>query len=116
MGTLSVPKKASRAVTTAVLWQACAEGYSGKFGVVATGCQVGSGRLRIAVHVGSRNCLVGPPEPVVVFGVEAGDQGVAAGDVRHCKHARGLDEVETMVGGEAEQAVVPHPEVVVGPE
>ena len=74
------------------------------------------GGLRIAVRVGSRNCLVGAPEPVVVFGVEAGDQGVAAGDVRHCKHARGLDEVETTVGGEAEQAVVPHPEVVVGPE
>jgi hypothetical protein len=30
---LSVPKKASSASTTAVLWQACAEGYSGKFGV-----------------------------------------------------------------------------------
>jgi hypothetical protein len=41
-GTLSVPKKASRAVTTAVLWQACAEGYSGKFGVVASGVQLGS--------------------------------------------------------------------------
>ncbi len=35
--TLSVPKNASRASTTAVLWQACADGYSGKFGVVRSG-------------------------------------------------------------------------------
>ena len=40
--TLSVPKNASSARTTAVLWQACAEGYSGKFGVALSGCQVGS--------------------------------------------------------------------------
>src|SRR5215510_4042465 len=38
-GTLSVPKNASRAATTAVLWQACADGYSGKFGVAPSGCQ-----------------------------------------------------------------------------
>jgi len=96
--TLSVPKKASRAVTTAVLWQG------------------GGGGVGVAVGIGCGDCLVGPPEPVVVFGVEAGDHGVAARDVRHCQHARGLDEVETAVGGETEQAVVPHPEVVVGPE
>ena len=40
--TSSVPKNASRAATTALLWQACAEGYSGKFGVAASGCQLGS--------------------------------------------------------------------------
>jgi hypothetical protein len=34
--TLSVPKKASNASTTAVLWHACADGYSGKFGVCST--------------------------------------------------------------------------------
>ena len=44
-GTLSVPKNASRALTTAVLWQACAEGYSGKFGVVPSGVQPGSGTV-----------------------------------------------------------------------
>jgi hypothetical protein len=41
-GILSRPKNASSAATTAVLWQACAEGYSGKFGVAASGCQLGS--------------------------------------------------------------------------
>ena len=40
--TLSVPKKASNASTTAVLWLACADGYSGKFGVAPSGCQLGS--------------------------------------------------------------------------
>ena len=44
-GTLSVPKKASRASTTAVLWQACADGYSGKFGVAPSGRQLGSGTV-----------------------------------------------------------------------
>jgi len=33
-----VPKNACRAVTTAVLWHECAEGYSGWFGVGASGC------------------------------------------------------------------------------
>lgn len=41
-----VPKNASSAATTAVLWQACADGYSGKFGVVVTGCQAGSATVR----------------------------------------------------------------------
>ena len=40
--TLSVPKKARSALVTAPLWQAWAEGYSGKFGVAPSGFQVGS--------------------------------------------------------------------------
>ena len=40
--TLSVPKKERSALVTAPLWQAWAEGYSGKFGVAPSGCQVGS--------------------------------------------------------------------------
>jgi len=38
--TLSPPKKPSSASTTAVLWHACADGYSGKFGVAPSGCHV----------------------------------------------------------------------------
>ena len=41
-GTLSVPKNALSACATPVLWQACADGYSGKFGVGRSGSQVGS--------------------------------------------------------------------------
>ena len=73
-------------------------------------------RRRVAVGVCLRDCLVGAPEPVVVLGVEAGDHRVAAGDVRHRQHPRSLDEVEPVGGGKPKQAVVPHPDVVVGPE
>ena len=73
-------------------------------------------RLRVAVGVGQRDRLVGTPEPVVVLGVEAGDHRVPAGDVRHRQHPGGLHEAEAAVAREAEQAVVPLPDVVVGPE
>jgi hypothetical protein len=52
----------------------------------------------------------------VVFRVEAGDHRVAARDVRHRQHACGLHEVEPTRDGEAEHAVVPLSDVVVGPE
>src|SRR4029453_4794431 len=105
-GILSVPKNASRALTTAVLWQAGAAGDSGKFGGVARGAPLGRGvlgegrgpaergparvgrRLRVTVGVRQRNRLVGPPEPVVVLGVEAGDHPIAPGHVGHRQHPR----------------------------
>jgi len=52
----------------------------------------------------------------MVLGIEAGDHRVAAADVRHRQHARRLNEVEPAVGGEAEQALVPLTQVMVGPE
>src|SRR5262245_46138395 len=73
-------------------------------------------RLRVAVGVCERDRLVRPPEPVVVLGVEAGNHCVAAGDVCDRQHPSGLYEVEPPGGGEAEHAVVPLPQVVVGPE
>jgi hypothetical protein len=36
----------------------------------------------------------------VILGVEAGDHRVAAGDVRHRQHPRGLNEVEAAVDRE----------------
>lgn len=39
-GSLSVPKNAWSASAIASLWQACADGYSGKLGVVRSGQQV----------------------------------------------------------------------------
>jgi hypothetical protein len=53
---------------------------------------------------------------VVVLGVEAGDHRIAPGHVGHRQHPRRLGEVEPARDGEAEHAVVPLPEVMVGPE
>jgi hypothetical protein len=52
----------------------------------------------------------------VVLRVEARDHRVAARDARHVQHPRCLEEVEAARRGEVEQAVVPLPDVVVGPE
>jgi hypothetical protein len=52
----------------------------------------------------------------VVLGIEAGDHRIAGADMRHRQHARRLDRVEPSLGGEAEQALVPLPQIVVGPK
>ena len=105
------------AVANAELWKACAAGYSGWFGVVRSGAQVGSGSVFGFPSV-SANWIARyrTPEPVVILGFEARDHGIGPGNVRHCQHARCLHKVEPVVGGDAEQAVVPHPKVVIGPE
>ncbi len=105
--TLSVWKNARSARVTAPLWQACADGYSGKFGVGRSGCQVGSS---------CRERLIRTPEPVVELRVEACDHRVAAGDVRHSEHPGRLELGEPARGCQPEHAVVPLPEVVIGPE
>jgi hypothetical protein len=48
---LSVPKKAVSAATTAVLWQACADGYSWKFGVAASGFQITRAGVQVEVDL-----------------------------------------------------------------
>ena len=96
--TLSVPKNAGSASPLPVLWKACAEGYSGKFGVVRSGSPGGIGlSVWVAVRVCPWDRPVGTPEPIVVLGLEAGDHGVAPGDMRHRQHPRRLHEVESVV-------------------
>ena len=52
----------------------------------------------------------------MVLGLEAGDHRVAPRDVRHRQHPGRLHEVEPAGGSEAEHAIVPLPDVVVGPK
>ena len=71
---------------------------------------------RIPVGVGPRDGGGRPPEHVVVLGVEAGDHRVAAADVGHRQHPRRPDQVEPPVGGQAQHALVPLTQVMIGPE
>src|ERR1700694_3738394 len=68
-GMSSPPSTALTTAATLPLWMQCEHGYSGCIGVLASGCQVGSGG-RVAIDIAVANCRDRPPEVVMVFGVQ----------------------------------------------
>ena len=72
--------------------------------------------IRITVLICPLNGSVGAPGQIMVLGFEARDHRVAPGHMHHRQHARGLHEIEPAVVDDAQQAVIPLPDVVIGPE
>src|ERR1700737_2767452 len=100
-GMSSPPSTALTTAATLPLWMQCEHGYSGCIGVVASGCQVASlSGAGVPLDIAVAICRDGPPEVVMVFGVQHSDDRVVESNRLERHEACAVEDTHLLCGHE----------------